>query len=168
MTESLPSTSRRRARAMAANRPRPTVRPLSDADFFAWVGLYNGYLAKVGVPFTDERALRTWQSMQHITELQAFVVERSGHLTGFAFATPHLNSLDGFLRLEIGAIYVESMESDAAALELLVGALNDHAASIGAAKLIWRAPSSNDSFMNMSAQFGTLTDYGTFEMPVHG
>lgn len=153
---------------MAASRPTPTVRPLTDADFFAWIGLYNGFLTEMGVHFTDERALRLWQSMHRISELQAFVVERSGHLAGFTFATPHLNSFDGFLQLEIGAIYVEQMDSDGASLEMLVGALIEHAASIGATKLLWRMPPSNDSYLRMSSQFGTLTDLGTYEMPVHG
>lgn len=166
MTESLPRTSRRSARATAASRPTPTVRPLSDSDFFAWVGLYSGYLSQMGVPFTDERALRTWQSLHHIAELEAFVVERSGHLAGFTYATPLLNPFDGFLALEIGAIYVEQMDSDGAALETLVGALHEHAASIGATKLLWRLPPSNDSYLRMSRQFGALTEFGTYEMPV--
>lgn len=168
MTDSLPRTSRRRARAMAASRPTPTVRPLADSDFFAWVDLYNQFLTEMGVQFTDERALRTWQSMHQLSELSAFVVERSGHLTGFTYATPHLDCYDGRLLLEIGAIYVEDMDSDSAALEVLVGALNDHAASTGATKLIWRMRTSNDSYLRMSRQFGTVTDYGTYEMPVHG
>lgn len=168
MTESLPHTSRRRARAMATSRPTPTVRPLADSDFFAWVGLYSGYLREMGVQFTDERALRTWQSIQQISQLQAFVVERSGHLAGFALATPHLGALDGFLRLELGAIYVEQMDTDTASLEALVEALNNHAASVGASKLLWRAPASNDMYLRMSNQFGSLTDFGTYEMPIHG
>ncbi|KAB1641951.1 hypothetical protein [Gulosibacter chungangensis] len=125
-------------------------------------------MTTLGAPFTDARALRTWQGLDQIQDLHAIVVERSGHLTGFAFATPQLSSLDGFLRLEVGAIFVEDMESDGTALEVLVGALNDHAAGLGATKLIWRIPSSSDVWMRMSRQFGTLTDFGTFEMPVHG
>lgn len=166
MTESLPRTSRRSARAAAASRPTPTVRQLSDSDFFAWVGLYSNYLAEMGVPFTDERALRTWQSMHRIAELESFVVERSGHLAGFAFATPHLSSFTGYLQLEVGAIYVERMESDGASLEVLVGALHEHATSMGATRLLWRMPSSNEAYLRMSRQFGTLTGDGSYEMPV--
>lgn len=148
-------------------RPTPTVRPLSDSDFFTWVGLYSQYLQDQGAKFTDERALRTWQSMHRITDLKSLVVERSGHIGGFAFATPHLNALDGFLQLEIGAIYVEQMEADGASLEALFESLNDHAASIGASRLLWRAPSANGLYTRISRSFGTLTEDGTFAMPVH-
>lgn len=167
MTESLPRTSRRLARATAPSRPTPAVRPLSDSDFFTWVGLYSEYLASVGAPFSDERALRTWQSAHRISELKALVVERAGHLAGFAFATPHLNATNGFLQLEIGAIYVEQMALDGASLEVLFEALNNHAASIGASTLLWRVPTSNELHKRVSGQFGTPTDDSTFSMPVH-
>ncbi|MGO1543105.1 MAG: GNAT family N-acetyltransferase [Gulosibacter sp.] len=166
MTELNQPISRRSARARAISRPAPTVRPLADSDFFAWVDLYSRYVTDMGGSFSDEGALRTWQAFQRIGSLEVFLVERAGHLAGFAAAAPQLSPLDGFLRLEINAIYVEQMESDATALEVLIGALHDHAVSLGATKLMWRMPTSNDSYLRMSSQFGTLTDLGTYEMLV--
>jgi len=61
-----------------------SIRTPNEGDFFAWLGLYEGYAEVYQVALTDEKALRlwTWLTDSGHTENALVAVDETGELAG--------------------------------------------------------------------------------------
>lgn len=61
-----------------------SIRTPNEGDFFAWLGLYEGYAQTYQVALTDEKALRlwTWLTDAAHTENALIAVDDNGDLVG--------------------------------------------------------------------------------------
>lgn len=175
MTQNSPGLSRRRARAAqpTAARIAPSVRPLADGDFFAWVEMYAAYLEQLGEEYRDDRALRAWRQFglgpgtnAPLPGVEAIVAERSGNLVGFAISQPTVSVIDGSRRLDVPAFYIERLDHDGRALEALLEALHARAVAEQATQLRWQVPEDAVELRRRLERLGAGSEQWVYEMPV--
>ena len=85
-----------------------TVRPLGDKDFFAWLGLFEGYSTFYESELTDQKALQVWSWIIDTNDALsgAVAVNDDGDFVGFAHYRTVPRTLSGDLALFLDDLYV--------------------------------------------------------------
>jgi len=144
------------------------VRPLGDKDFFAWLGLFEGYSAFYQSELTDQKALQVWSWIIDATnDLDgAVAINDDGDFVGFAHYRRVPRTLDGDLALFLDDLFVaedaRGQGTGTALLEFTKGYARDH--HLAEIQLL-TAPD-NATAQVLYDKYGTRTDWVTYEIGV--
>ena len=145
-----------------------TVRPLGDKDFFAWLGLFEGYSAFYESELTDQIALQVWSWIIDANNdlVGAVAVNEDGDFVGFAHYRKVPRTLSGDLALFLDDLFVaEDARGKGVATQLMDFAkayARDH--KLAQVQLVTAAD--NATAQVLYDQVGTRTNWVTYEIDV--
>jgi GNAT superfamily N-acetyltransferase len=145
-----------------------TVRPLGDKDFFAWLGLFEGYSAFYESELTDQIALQVWSWIIDANNdlVGAVAVNEDGDFVGFAHYRKVPRTLSGDLALFLDDLFVsEEARGKGVATQLMDFAkayARDH--KLAQVQLVTAAD--NATAQVLYDQVGTRTNWVTYEIDV--
>jgi len=145
-----------------------TVRPLGDKDFFAWLGLFEGYSAFYESELTDQIALQVWSWIIDANNdlVGAVAVNEDGDFVGFAHYRTVPRTLSGDRALFLDDLFVaEDARGKGVATQLMDFAkayARDH--KLAQVQLVTAAD--NATAQVLYDQVGTRTDWVTYEIDV--
>ncbi|MDJ0350506.1 GNAT family N-acetyltransferase [Cryobacterium sp. PH29-G1] len=145
-----------------------TVRPLGDKDFFAWLGLFEGYSAFYESELTDQKALQLWSWIIDVNNSLngAVAVNEEGDFVGFAHYRTVPRTLSGDLALFLDDLFVaEDFRGKGVGTQLMdftKAYARDH--KLAQVQLVTAAD--NATAQVLYDQVGTRTDWVTYEIDV--
>ncbi|WP_104197839.1 GNAT family N-acetyltransferase [Cryobacterium sp. M15] len=145
-----------------------TVRPLGDKDFFAWLGLFEGYSAFYERELTDQKALQVWSWIIDANNalVGAVAVNDDGDFVGFAHYRTVPRTLSGDLALFLDDLYVAEDARKNGVGSLLMEFTKTYARAHKLAQIQLVTAAENATAQVLYDQLGTRTDWVTYEIDV--
>ncbi len=120
------------------------IKPLTSADFEAWLPLWQGYLTFYKSALPDEQTRLTWSRIHNSdVPMHAFGAFEDGRLIGFTIYLFHLSSWASASYCYLEDLFTSEDARGKGAAAALIEAVADDAAAKGAAKLYWQTHSTN-------------------------
>ena len=145
-----------------------TVRPLGEKDFFAWLGLFEGYSAFYESELTDQKALQVWSWIidAHNDLAGAVAVNDAGDFVGFAHYRIVPRTLRGERALFLDDLFVaeEARRQGVGSLLMDFAKVYARQHQLGQIQLVTAAD--NNTAQALYDQVGTRTDWVTYEIDV--
>ena len=142
------------------------VRALGDKDFFAWLGLFEGYSEFYKSELTDEKALRVWSwiiDRNHVLN-GAVAVNDDGDFVGFAHYREVPNTLSATRGLFIDDLFVVPEHRTSGVGRSLIEFAKDYAAEQKLTTVQWITAADNETAQRLYDDVGTRTDWVTYEI----
>ncbi|TFD67402.1 GNAT family N-acetyltransferase [Cryobacterium sp. Hb1] len=145
-----------------------TVRPLGDKDFFAWLGLFEGYSAFYERELTDQKALQVWSWIIDTNNalVGAVAVNDDGDFVGFAHYRTVPRTLSGDLALFLDDLYVAEDARKHGVGSLLMEFTKTYARAHKLAQIQLVTAADNSTAQVLYDQLRTRTDWVTYEIDV--
>ena len=145
-----------------------TVRPLGDKDFFAWLGLFEGYSTFYESKLTDQKALQVWSWIIDANNalFGAVAVNDDGDFVGFAHYRSVPRTLSGDLALFLDDLYVAEDARKNGVGSLLMEFTKTYARAHKLAQIQLLTGADNATAQVLYDQLGTRTDWVTYEIDV--
>jgi ribosomal protein S18 acetylase RimI-like enzyme len=143
-----------------------TTRPVAEGDFFAWLGLYEGYAAFYEATLTDERAVLIWSWLidpKH-EENALVAVDDDETLVGLAHYREFPRPLEGDRGLYIDDLFVADAARDQGAGSALVAAVRSIAEERKFGVVQWITAEDNKKAKQLYEELGTRTSWVTYEI----
>ena len=145
-----------------------TVRPLGDKDFFAWLGLFEGYSAFYESELTDQIALQVWSWIIDANNSLdgAVAVNDAGDFVGFAHYRSVPRTLSGDLALFLDDLFVTEDFRGQGVATALMDFSKAYAREHKLAQVQLLTAADNATAQVLYDQVGTRTDWVTYEIDV--
>jgi GNAT superfamily N-acetyltransferase len=145
-----------------------TVRPLGDKDFFAWLGLFEGYSEFYESELTDQKALQVWSWIIDVNNslFGAVAVTDEGDFVGFAHYRTVPRTLSGDLALFLDDLLVAEDSRGQGIATLLMDFVKGYAREHKLAQVQLVTAADNATAQVLYDQVGTRTDWVTYEIDV--
>ena len=145
-----------------------TVRPLGDKDFFAWLGLFEGYSAFYESELTDQIALQVWSWMIDANNALtgAVAVQDDGVFVGFAHYRTVPRTLSGDHALFLDDLFVAEDSRGQGVGTQLMDFTKTYAREHKLAQVQLLTAADNATAQVLYDQVGTRTDWVTYEIDV--
>jgi ribosomal protein S18 acetylase RimI-like enzyme len=144
------------------------VRALGDKDFFAWLGLFEGYSEFYKSELTDQKALTVWSWLidhEHsLTGAVAVDDDGTGDFVGFALYREVPNTLSATRGLFIDDLFVAPESRTAGVGRSLIEFAKGYAAERKLSTVQWITASDNETAQKLYDDVGTRTDWVTYEI----
>jgi len=142
-----------------------TIRTPTDGDFFAWLGLYEGYAAFYNVALTDERALVLWSWLSDPAhEEDVLVAVEDGELIGLVHFREFARPLEADRSVAIDDLYVSESKRNAGVAHQLIDAVTTQARNKGLGVVQWITASDNVDAQKLYDSVAQRTDWVTYEI----
>jgi len=142
-----------------------TIRTPTDGDFFAWLGLYEGYAAFYNVQLTDERALLLWSWLTDANhEENVLVAAEDGELVGLAHFREFARPLEADRSIAIDDLYVADGKRRTGVGRQLIDAITDLARGKGFGVVQWVTAPDNGEAQKLYDSVGERTQWVTYEI----
>ena len=145
-----------------------TVRPLGDKDFFAWLGLFEGYSAFYESELTDQKALQVWSWIIDANNSLdgAVAIDDAGDFVGFAHYRTVPRTLSGDLALFLDDLFVAEDARGKGVGTLLMDFTKAYARQHKLAQVQLLTAADNATAQVLYDQVGNRTDWVTYEIDV--
>ena len=145
-----------------------TVRPLGDKDFFAWLGLFEGYSAFYESELTDQKALQVWSWIIDANNSLdgAVAIDDAGDFVGFAHYRTVPRTLSGDLALFLDDLFVAEDARGKGVGTLLMDFTKAYARQHKLAQVQLLTAADNATAQVLYDQVGIRTDWVTYEIDV--
>ncbi|MDQ1581702.1 MAG: hypothetical protein QOD05_2477 [Microbacteriaceae bacterium] len=143
-----------------------TTRPVAEGDFFAWLGLYEGYATFYETTLTDEKAVLIWSWLidpKH-EENALVAVDDDEALVGLAHYREFPRPLEGDRGLYIDDLFVADSARDQGAGSALIEAVRSIAQERKFGVVQWITAEDNKKAKKLYEEFGTRTSWVTYEI----
>jgi ribosomal protein S18 acetylase RimI-like enzyme len=143
-----------------------TTRPLAEGDFFAWLGLYEGYASFYETTLTDEKAVLIWSWLidpKH-EENGLLALDDDGTLVGLVHYREFPRPLEGDHGLYIDDLFVTDAARDHGAGTALIEAVRTIAEERKYGVVQWITADDNDTAKKLYDEVGTRTPWVTYEI----
>lgn len=142
-----------------------TIRTPTDGDFFAWLGLYEGYAAFYNVQLTDERALLLWSWLSDANhEENVLVAVDEGDLVGLVHFREFSRPLEADRGIVIDDLYVAEEKRHTGVAQQLINAVTEQARSKNLGVVQWITAADNDEAQKLYDKVAERTDWITYEI----
>lgn len=148
-----------------------TIRTPSEADFFPWLGLYEGYAKFYGETLTDQKALVLWSWLTDPAHPESVLVaadDESGELVGLAHFREFPRPLEARTGYFIDDLYVSNDARKAGVGGALIEAVRGLAVEKGSDVVQWITARDNDTARALYDSVAKPTEWVTYELPVGG
>ncbi|PJJ63468.1 GNAT family N-acetyltransferase [Compostimonas suwonensis] len=144
------------------------IRPLTDGDFFSWLGLYEGYASFYEETLTDEKALRVWSWLSDgAHELEGIVaVDDEGNLVGLAHFRTFARPLAASTGIFLDDLYVAEGSREAGIGRSLIDSVTAIAAQRGASVVRWITAKDNETARRLYDDVAEKTKWVTYDFDV--
>lgn len=142
-----------------------TIRTPTDSDFFAWLGLYEGYTNFYNVTLTDQRALVLWSWLtdpQH--EETVLVALDDDELVGLVHYRQFARPLEADHSVFIDDLYVAENAREHGVGEQLIEAVTTKAREKGLGAVQWITAPDNELALKLYDKVGKRTEWVTYEI----
>lgn len=145
-----------------------TVRPLGDKDFFAWLGLFEGYSEFYETELTDQIALQVWSWIIDTANALdgAVAVNDDGDFVGFAHYRRVPRTLSGDQALFLDDLYVAEDARGQGVGTQLMAFSTEYAKTHRLAQIQLLTAADNATAQVLYDKLGTQTDWVTYEIDV--
>ncbi len=145
-----------------------TVRPLGDKDFFAWLGLFEGYSTFYESELTDQKALQVWSWIIDAGNALdgAVAVDDKGNFVGFAHYRRVPRTLSGDQALFLDDLYVAEDARNQGVGTMLMEFTTKYAQTHRLAQIQLLTAADNTTAQVLYDKLGTKTDWVTYEIDV--
>ena len=142
------------------------VRPLGDKDFFAWLGLVEGYSEFYESELTDQKALQVWSWIidKNNSLDGAVAVNDAGDFVGFAHYRTVPRTLSGTMGLYLDDLFVASDARGAGVGHALIAFTKAYAADKRLSDIRLITAADNETAHALYDSVGTRTDWVTYEI----
>ena len=144
------------------------VRTLGDKDFFAWLGLFEGYNEFYESELTDQKALQVWSWIidKNNSLDGAVAVNDAGDFVGIVHYRTVPRTLSGTMGLYLDDLFVAADVRGSGVGQALIDFTKSYAADrkLGQIRLITAAD--NETAQALYDTVGTRTDWVTYEIDV--
>jgi len=142
-----------------------TIRTPTDGDFFAWLGLYEGYATFYDVQLTDERALLLWSWLSDTNhEESVLVAADDGELVGLVHFREFARPLEADRSIAIDDLYVADDRRHLGVGQQLVDAVAERARAQGFGVVQWITAADNDEAQKLYDKIADRTSWITYEI----
>ncbi|MEO8907659.1 MAG: GNAT family N-acetyltransferase [Microbacteriaceae bacterium] len=142
-----------------------TIRTPSDADFFDWLGLYEGYAEFYEEPLTDQRALQLWSWLTDAShEENALVAVDDGSLVGLVHFREFTRPLEADRGSYIDDLFVQGDARNTGVGRALIAAVTDRARAAGLGVVQWITAPDNEDAQRLYDDVATPTPWVTYEI----
>lgn len=142
-----------------------TIRTPTDGDFFAWLGLYEGYAAFYNVQLTDERALLLWSWLSDVNhEENVLVAADDGELVGLVHFREFSRPLEADRSIAIDDLYVAEDKRRSGVAQQLIDAVVKQARGKGLGVVQWITAADNEEAQKLYDKVAERTNWLTYEI----
>ena len=144
------------------------VRPLGDKDFFAWLGLFEGYSEFYENELTDQKALQVWSWIidKNNSLDGAVAVNEAGDFVGLAHYRTVTRTLSATMGLYLDDLFVAPDARGEGIGHALIAFTKGYAAERGLAQIRLITAADNETAQALYDTVGTRTDWVTYEIGV--
>lgn len=142
------------------------IRPLGDKDFFAWLGLFEGYSEFYESELTDQKALQVWSWIidKNNTLDGAVAVNDAGDFVGFAHYRTVTRTLSATMGLYLDDLFVVADARGEGVGHSLIAFTKAYAAERGLSQIRLITAADNETAQALYNTVGTRTDWVTYEI----
>lgn len=142
-----------------------TIRTPTDGDFFAWLGLYEGYAQVYNVQLTDDRALLLWSWLSDANhEENVLVAVDNGELIGLVHFREFSRPLEADRSVAIDDLYVAEEKRSAGVAQKLIDAVVQQAKGKGLGVVQWITAADNEDAQKLYDKVADRTNWLTYEI----
>lgn len=144
------------------------IRPLGDKDFFAWLGLFEGYSEFYESELTDQKALQVWSWIidKNNSLDGAVAVNDDGDFVGFTHYRTVTRTLSATMGLYLDDLFVVADARGAGVGQALISFTKNYAAERGLSQIRLITAADNETAQALYDTVGTRTDWVTYEIDV--
>ncbi|TFD55151.1 GNAT family N-acetyltransferase [Cryobacterium frigoriphilum] len=144
------------------------VRPLGGKDFFAWLGLFEGYSEFYENELTDQKALQVWSWIidKNNSLDGAVAVNEAGDFVGLAHYRTVTRTLSATMGLYLDDLFVAPDARGAGVGHALIAFTKGYAAERGLTQISLITAADNETAQALYDTVGTRTDWVTYEIGV--
>ena len=142
------------------------IRPLGDKDFFAWLGLFEGYSEFYESEQTDQKALQVWSWIidKNNSLDGAVAVNEAGDFVGLAHYRTVPHTLSGSMGLYLDDLFVTPDARGEGVGHALIVFTKAYAVARGLSQIQLITAADNETAQALYNTVGTRTDWVTYEI----
>jgi ribosomal protein S18 acetylase RimI-like enzyme len=142
------------------------IRPLGDKDFFAWLGLFEGYSEFYGSELTDQKALQVWSWIidKNNSLDGAVAVNDAGDSVGLAHYRTVTRTLSATMGLYLDDLFVVADARGEGVGHSLIAFTKAYAAERSLSQIRLITAADNETAQALYNTVGTRTDWVTYEI----
>lgn len=148
-----------------------TIRTPTEADFFPWLGLYEGYADFYHQQLTDQKALTVWMWLtdpKHPETVLVAVDDTDDKLVGLVHFREFPRPLESDTGMYIDDLYVEEGARRAGIGASLIDAVKKVGVQKGSGVVQWITAHDNESARALYDSVARATEWVTYELSVNG
>jgi ribosomal protein S18 acetylase RimI-like enzyme len=145
-----------------------TIRTPTERDFFAWLGLYEGYAGFYQVELTDQKALLLWSwlSDENHEEQARVAVDDDGELVGLVHFREFTRPLEADRSLFIDDLFVAETAREHGVGRQLIDAVKQFGSEKNLGVIQWITKGDNETARKLYDDVAHPTDWVTYELEI--